>query len=80
MRHHLGKMHGLSMAQLHDLLPATESVSDHDGHRSSRLDRRQQTLTGNRFRNFELTGFKPEWAGHAAASGFDQVNRRPRLP
>ena len=64
------------MAQLHDLFPAAEPVGHHDRHRPGGLDRGQQALPGNRLRDFELVGFKPERTRHAAASGFDQIDRR----
>src|SRR5579862_1650948 len=31
-RHHLGKMHGMCVTELADLLPATEAVSHDNGH------------------------------------------------
>jgi len=53
---------------------ATEAVGNNDRRGRGRLDRRQQAVLGDGFRDLKLIGFKAEGAGHSAAAGLDRFN------
>ena len=74
-----GEVDGLLVAELVDLLAATEAVGDDEGAGRGGVDGGEQVMVGDGFGDFELVGFKPEWPGHAAAAGLDGLTVAPAL-
>ena len=79
-RQHFSKVHRPLVAELPDLLAATEAVGHDDRRRSSAdCDCRQQALSlRNGLGNFEFIRLESEGSGHAAAAGLNRL--RPLRP
>jgi hypothetical protein len=63
-----------AVAELCDLLAATEAVGDDEGFRTGGVDCGQQTVVGDGFRDLEFIGFEAEGSGHSAAAGLDLLD------
>src|SRR6185437_9352330 len=68
MRQHFRKVHRFALAELSNLLPATESVRHYDGHRSRRPNRRKQRVLGDGLGNLEFFRLESKRPRHAATS------------
>jgi len=64
------------MTELLNLLPATETVCDHDHLRTRSLHRRKQLVVRDDARHAKFVGLKSEGSGHPAAAGSDQFHLR----
>src|SRR5579864_8478577 len=80
LRQYFGKMQRPFVAELQDLLAATEPVGHDDRRRSGAFDGGQKPLAGDGLRDLEFVRFKTERSGHAAAARLDGFDRRACLP
>ena len=73
-RENLSEVQRARVAELTDLLAATEAVGDDDGGGSGGTDGGQQAIFCDGFGDFEFVGFKAKGSGHAATSGLDRFD------
>ena len=79
-RQHHRRMHGLATAPVRDLAPAAGAVSNQKGVLGRGADRGKQIQLRHLHRQLVVLGLVAEGAGHAAATGLDDVGLEPGNP
>jgi len=79
VREGFSEVHGLAVAELGDLLAATEAVGNDEGEGAGGLDGRQKAVVGDGLGDLEFICFEAEGSGHAATAGLDGFDGGSRL-